>query len=195
MAERSVRSLVIQEGEKRPSVFMTSVVQCTDRMIESGPTAARADETARPQLVRREISPETYAIISEYKKLTVSSCLINTSFNMHVKPIISAPDEAIKAFKESPVDLLMLGPFLVHRAVSSEIVAPACTSGEAELITHCRLTHTPLAPGFSATLVMSSRQAPVCTQMAVRRAWGRNGHSVACADDQDATADTGSWTA
>jgi predicted NodU family carbamoyl transferase len=39
--------------------------------------------------------------------------LINTSFNRHEEPIIRAPEEAIVAFRQSNLDLLILGPFLV----------------------------------------------------------------------------------
>jgi carbamoyltransferase len=114
---------LLDEGEKRPSEFMTIVVKCTDRMTEECPAAVHVDGTARPQLVRRETNPEMYEILTAYKKLTGISCLINTSFNMHEEPIVRAPAEALKAFKESQLDALILGPFLVRGADVTEASA------------------------------------------------------------------------
>ncbi len=104
---------VIREGEKRPCEFMTLVVKCTDKMMRTCPAAVHVDETARPQLLRRETNPAVYDILTAYKKLTGISCLINTSFNIHEEPIVRSPEDAITAFQQSKLDFLVLGPFLV----------------------------------------------------------------------------------
>ncbi|NIV16153.1 MAG: hypothetical protein GWN62_34315 [Aliifodinibius sp.] len=106
----------IREGELRPCEYMTLVVRCTRKMIETCPAAVHVDGTARPQLLRRETNPEMYAILSEYKKLTGISCLINTSFNMHEEPIVRTPEEALVAFQQSNLDVLNIGPYLVTQS-------------------------------------------------------------------------------
>jgi carbamoyltransferase len=105
----------LMEGEKRPCEFMTLVVKCTDRMIEACPAAVHVDGTARPQLLRRDNNPGMYDILTAYRDLTGISCVINTSFNMHEEPIVRSPEEAIIAFQQSKLDLLILGPFLVSQ--------------------------------------------------------------------------------
>ena len=40
--------------------------------------------------------------------------MVNTSFNMHEEPIVRSPNDAIKAFKQSKLDLLSIGPFLIE---------------------------------------------------------------------------------
>jgi carbamoyltransferase len=84
-------------------------------MIRTCSAAVHVDGTARPQLLRREINPGMYDILAAYKELTGTSCLINTSFNMHEEPIVRSPEEAIVAFQQSKLDLLILGPFLVRQ--------------------------------------------------------------------------------
>jgi len=107
---------VLKEGDQRACEFMTLVVNCTDKMKETCPAAVHVDGTARPQLVQREVSPDVYAILSSYKALTGISVLINTSFNMHEEPIVRSPAEAIISFKQSNLDNLILGPYLISKS-------------------------------------------------------------------------------
>ncbi len=104
---------VLTAGQKRPTEFMTLVVPCTEKMQRSCPAAVHVDGTARPQLVRPDLNASVYEILREYKKLTGISCLINTSFNMHEEPIVRSPQDALSAFRQSKLDYLVLGPYLV----------------------------------------------------------------------------------
>ena len=71
------------------------------------------DGTARPQLIRREVNPGYYDILKEYEKLSGIPSLINTSFNMHEEPIVSSPEDAVRAFLQGALDYLVMGPYLV----------------------------------------------------------------------------------
>jgi carbamoyltransferase len=106
----------IRPGEKRACEFMTYVTPCTERMATTCPAAVHVDGTARPQLVRRDINEAMYAILQAYKARTGISCVINTSFNMHEEPIVRSPEDALTAFRQSELDYLVLGPFLVSEA-------------------------------------------------------------------------------
>jgi carbamoyltransferase len=110
----------VAPGERRACEFMTLVVRCTERMERTCPAAVHVDGTARPQLLRRDVNPGMYDILTAYKRLTGISCLINTSFNMHEEPIVRSPEEAISAFLQSHLDFLVLGPFLVRQATQGE---------------------------------------------------------------------------
>lgn len=94
--------------------FMTLAFEATDRCKKEAPATVHIDGSARPQILRTEINPGYYDILTEYKKLTGLSILVNTSFNMHEEPIVCSPDEAIKAFFKSNLDILILGPFLIE---------------------------------------------------------------------------------
>lgn len=93
--------------------FMTITVDCTDEMVKKCPAAVHVDNTARPQLVRRDVNEGYYDIISEYKKLSGTGSLINTSFNMHEEPIVCTPEDAIRAFRLGHLDYLVLDKCLV----------------------------------------------------------------------------------
>jgi carbamoyltransferase len=101
------------DGAEYPAEFMTITFACTKKMISECPAAVHVDNTARPQLVKREINPSYYRIIDEFRKLTGIATIINTSFNMHEEPIVCTPKDAVRAFKQGHLNYLAIGPFLV----------------------------------------------------------------------------------
>src|SRR5262249_12796517 len=107
--EDAEKYFMLHGGEKRACEFMTIVVSCTERMRNECPAAVHVDGTARPQLVKRETNPAVHALIAAYKERTGSSCLINTSFNMHEEPIVRTPQEAVQAFLQAGLDYLIAG--------------------------------------------------------------------------------------
>jgi carbamoyltransferase len=55
------------------------------------------------------------AILEAYALRTGMPALVNTSFNMHGEPIVCSPDDAVRTFVRSELDVLAIGPFLVER--------------------------------------------------------------------------------
>jgi carbamoyltransferase len=109
--EKCYRNL---KGAEHAAEFMTITFDCTEFMRESCPAAVHVDGTARPQLIRREVNPGYYDILSEYEKLSGIPSLINTSFNMHEEPIVNTPEDAVRAFLQGALDYLAIGPYLVR---------------------------------------------------------------------------------
>lgn len=103
-------------GARHAATFMTITFDCTDFMKEVSPAAVHVDGTARPQLVREDINPSFYRIISEYHKLTGIPSIINTSFNMHEEPIVCTPAEAVRAFVQGGLDRLAIGSFIAGQS-------------------------------------------------------------------------------
>ncbi|MFT5629397.1 MAG: hypothetical protein ACI82I_001398 [Gammaproteobacteria bacterium] len=56
------------------------------------------------------------AILQAFHKLTVCPMLLNTSFNVRGEPIVCTPRDAIDCFLNTHMDVLAIGPFLVHRS-------------------------------------------------------------------------------
>jgi carbamoyltransferase len=106
-------------GARDTARFMTITFHCTPWMAERCGGVVHVDNTARPQLIRREDNPTYYKIVEEYQKLTGVPVVINTSFNVHEEPIVRCPDDAIRAFLDSALDYLAIGNFLVKGPVSS----------------------------------------------------------------------------
>ena len=42
--------------------------------------------------------------------------LLNTSFNLRGEPIVAAPEDALRTFQSSGLDLLVLGNFVARKA-------------------------------------------------------------------------------
>jgi carbamoyltransferase len=95
--------------------FMTLTYNVSDIARKNIPAAVHIDNTARPQILRREDNPDYYDIIKEYYAVTGVPSVINTSFNMHEEPIVRTADEAILAFQSADLDALVLGPFLIRK--------------------------------------------------------------------------------
>ncbi len=112
--EHAARCYENLAGAEHAAEFMTVTFDCTPWMIANCPAAVHVDGTARPQLVRREVNPGYYDILSEYDKLSGIPCLINTSFNMHEEPIVCTPRDAVRAFLDGRLDVLAIGPYLVE---------------------------------------------------------------------------------
>jgi carbamoyltransferase len=108
-------------GAEHSAEFMTITFDCTERMRKQCPAAVHVDGTARPQLVRREVNPNYYAIVEEYRKLSGIPSLINTSFNMHEEPIVCTPQDAVRAFLRGHLDGLAIGPFYVPNPRPDEV--------------------------------------------------------------------------
>jgi carbamoyltransferase len=109
------------DGAQDTARFMTITFNCTDWMKENASGVVHVDGTARPQLVREVDNPSFYRIINEYKKLTGSGTIINTSFNIHEEPIVCSPKDAIRAFQVGNLQYLAVGSLLVnHESIDSK---------------------------------------------------------------------------
>ena len=100
-------------GAEHAAKFMTITFDCTEKMKKDCPAVVHVDGTARPQLLDPKDNPGYGAILKAYYQRTGIPTLVNTSFNMHEEPIVMTPDDAIRAFKASELDALIIGPFLV----------------------------------------------------------------------------------
>ena len=54
-------------------------------------------------------------LIKRFGKLTKLYALLNTSFNLHGKPIVNSAKDAIKIFLETDLDGLILGSFIIYK--------------------------------------------------------------------------------
>lgn len=102
-------------SEHKAARFMTLTYDASKLAKENIPAAVHIDQTARPQVIRREDNAGYYDILHEYHSITGVPSVINTSFNMHEEPIVCSASDAIRAFLDAKLDALILGPFLVRK--------------------------------------------------------------------------------
>ncbi|MEK6962902.1 MAG: carbamoyltransferase C-terminal domain-containing protein [Nanoarchaeota archaeon] len=100
-------------GAEHAAEFMTITFDCTPWTKKNCPAIVHVDGTARPQLVKKEINPSYYKIIDEYRKITGSPTIVNTSFNMHEEPIVCTPDDAIRSYLQGHLDVIALGNWII----------------------------------------------------------------------------------
>lgn len=94
--------------------FMTMTYDCTNAFAEKHQAVTHIDQTARPQIVRKEFNADYYKIVKQYCDETNERALMNTSFNAHEEPIVCSPDDAIRSLLNGCIDVLVLENFLVE---------------------------------------------------------------------------------
>lgn len=71
--------------------------------------------TGRLQSIDRETNPRYYGVVERFGQATGVPIVLNTSFNLRGEPIVTSPLDAFNTFKNSDIDLLALGSFLVRK--------------------------------------------------------------------------------
>lgn len=100
----------------REELFMVSSFKVKNNKKRKIPAVVHVDDTLRPHMVKKEINPKYYSLISEFKKLSGEAVLLNTSFNIKGEPIVCNPREAIKCFFDTGMDALVLGNYLILKS-------------------------------------------------------------------------------
>ena len=87
--------------------FMTICFDSTKKArIDLISTLHPYDHTIRPQIVKKKTCKYYYNLIEEFRKISGIGALLNTSLNIHEKPIIYKPVEIIKELlKNSSIPL------------------------------------------------------------------------------------------
>ena len=87
---------------------MTSTIDCTDYFKYASPAVVHVDQTARPQIIKKEKNRFIWDLLVKWENLSNEPSLVNTSFNSHEEPIICTAEEAIKALKDNRVDIVYI---------------------------------------------------------------------------------------
>ena len=90
-----------------PSEFMTITFNC-NKPVQIAKAVVNIDNTARPQIVKKERNAKYYQILKNYENLTNLPLFVNTSFNIHEEPIVCTPEDAIRSFQQNCVDVLIM---------------------------------------------------------------------------------------
>ena len=79
------------------------------------PAVVHIDNTTRPHLVKKDINPKYWKLITEFEKISGVPVILNTSFNVDEEPIVCTPEQALRTFFNSSLKYLALGNFLVYK--------------------------------------------------------------------------------
>jgi carbamoyltransferase len=98
-------------GEEAP--YMIMGFDTTDKRNEIVAAIHPQDFTARPQTLSKDFNPSYYRVLKSFEEATGFGGLMNTSFNLHGYPIVCNPHQAIWTLKNSALDGLALGDYLI----------------------------------------------------------------------------------
>ncbi len=87
-----------------------------------------ADLTCRAQILSHQQNPQVHDIISAFERRTGTGIILNTSFNLHGYPIVRTAEEALGVLRDSGLEYLQLGDYLVSKQ------SPATTNGAARAV-------------------------------------------------------------
>lgn len=104
----------------RPYPFMTFTVKA--RRPDLIPSALHVDQTARLQTVDSADAPLLARLLQAFGALTGVPVLINTSFNLAGEPIVCSPEDAFNCFRESGMDVLVMGSLFIDREQQDHVL-------------------------------------------------------------------------
>lgn len=103
------------QANRGQSPFMLFIYDVLPAQADRIPAACHSDRTARVQTVSADTQPAFHQLLTAFGALTGVPVLINTSFNVRGEPVVCTPRDAIHAWASTPVDALVLGPFLLEK--------------------------------------------------------------------------------
>ena len=80
------------------------------------PGVTHVDDSARIQTVNKSVNGVFFELIKEFKKITKTPLVINTSFNIRGEPIVCNPTDAFKCFMGTNLDLLVIENFILEKS-------------------------------------------------------------------------------
>lgn len=114
--ERREETAVQEELKK----FHNNMLEIVKQKRSDIPAVTHVDYSARIQTVSKEKNPYYYRLIQEFKKLTGSSVIVNTSFNVRGEPIVCTPKNAYECFMRTDMDVLVLENCMLYKEEQPE---------------------------------------------------------------------------
>lgn len=102
----------------RSSPFMLFVFDVRPDKAGLIPAVRHVDGTARVQTINRRQNADYYDLLQAFQRRTSVPVLVNTSFNTRGEPIVCSPRDAVESFWTSPLDALVIGPFVLEKRAS-----------------------------------------------------------------------------
>ena len=85
------------------------------------PAVTHVDYSARLQTVDGERNPRLASMMRRFHARTGSPVLINTSFNVRGEPIVCTPQDALRCFMGTEMDVLVLENFVIRRVAQKDM--------------------------------------------------------------------------
>ncbi|HTU24590.1 MAG TPA: carbamoyltransferase C-terminal domain-containing protein, partial [Pirellulales bacterium] len=107
----------IKNPKNLRSPFMMMTFDTRENFRELIAAVHNADLTCRAQILRREHNPAMHDILNAFERRTGGGVILNTSFNLHGFPIVRTASEALAVLRDSGLEYLQVGNYLVSKTV------------------------------------------------------------------------------
>jgi carbamoyltransferase len=97
------------------SPFMLKVFKIKDKYKNIFPAIIHVDNSCRVQTVSKENNPDFYKLLLSIKERSGHGIILNTSMNDAGEPIINTPEEAIRLFKKTKIDVMVLEDYILKK--------------------------------------------------------------------------------
>ena len=97
------------EGNTTNAFFMNQIFKVKPEKWSVIPAVTHEDKTSRIQMVTRDGNRRYYELIEAFHKMTGVPLVVNTSFNVKGEPIVDTPEEAVRCFLNTGIDMLVMG--------------------------------------------------------------------------------------
>jgi len=119
------RAAEIFSGGPVPSPYMLFTHRVAPDWVERIPAVVHVDGTARIQTVCDRGQPHVARLLRAFERRTGVPVVVNTSLNTAGRPMVDSPRDALECFGSAPIDLLVMGPFVMRRPGSAIAAAGA----------------------------------------------------------------------
>ncbi len=113
-----------RERELIPDEYMLVTYPVNEDKKDLIPAVTHVNCTARAQVVKRERNPRYWKLIKSFRDLTGVGVLLNTSFNLKGEPVVNSPLDALKTFRRSGIDLLVMENLVVSKSPEGKGAPP-----------------------------------------------------------------------
>ena len=110
--------LVVSDVKKDKLITQTIKKEGFDQLNQKRseiPAITHVDNSARVQIVDKNLNERFYNLIKEFKNITQVPILINTSFNIRGEPIVSSVKDAFRCFMGTNLDILVCGNYVIDK--------------------------------------------------------------------------------
>jgi len=98
-----------------PSPFMLRAPRLRAEARARIPAVVHHDGTARVQTVCVRTNPRLHALLSAWDRETGVPVLVNTSFNRRGEPIVRTPQDALRCYRDTGMDALVMENHLLEK--------------------------------------------------------------------------------
>ena len=96
---------------------MEKVALVREKKRKEIPAVVHEDQTGRLQTIIKKENPCYWKLVDEFRKITNTPVVLNTSFNDNDEPIVCTPKDAIRSFFGLGLHELYIGNYRICKSI------------------------------------------------------------------------------